>query len=247
MVAADGDRRALVAETGAGISPALPHVFERFWQAARARRGRRARSGPRDRAHRRGPWRHDHRRERGHDRGAGFTLELPLEAGLSVEPDDTPARAHARKEDVHASRLAVLLVDDDSDTREALALYLLGERGMAVTEAGSVADALDALATQRPDVVVTDIGMPDADGYALLRALRERDRADERHTPAVAVTGYAAGTDRREALAAGFDDHLAKPVEIDALVAKIQALRLRAATQPPEAPASAPPAGGAAD
>jgi PAS domain S-box-containing protein len=250
VVAAAGDRASVtVADTGAGISAeAMPRLFERFWQA-RTRATRQDGLGL-------GLAIVKHIVEEhggtiavasdGADRGARFTLELPLEAGLSVEPDDAPAGAHARKSDVHASRLAVLLVDDDSDTREALAL-LLGERGMTVTEARSVADALDALATQRPDVVVTDIGMPDADGYALLRALRERDRADERHTPAVAVTGYAAGTDRREALAAGFDDHLAKPVEIDALVAKIQALRLRAATQPPpEAPSSVPPAGAGA-
>jgi two-component system, chemotaxis family, CheB/CheR fusion protein len=88
--------------------------------------------------------------------------------------------------------------------------------------------------------------MPAADGYALLRALRERDRNAARLTPAIAVTGYAAGADRREALAAGFDDHLAKPVEIDALVAKIRALRLRVATMPapPAASGASPEAKG---
>ncbi|HVH06221.1 MAG TPA: hybrid sensor histidine kinase/response regulator, partial [Myxococcota bacterium] len=163
----------------------------------------------------------------GPERGTRFVLELPLEAGLPAPPLARPAHAGAGGR----AELAILLVDDDVDTREALAL-LLGERGMKVTEAGSVPEALAALAAAPPDVVVTDIGMPDADGFDLLRALRERDDANGRRTPTIAVTGYAAGQDRREALHAGFARWSSKPVEIDALVAKIHALRLRAVTTP---------------
>jgi PAS domain S-box-containing protein len=245
-VDAVGDRaRVTVSDTGAGIPPELmPHLFDRFWQA-RTRATRQDGLGL-------GLAIVKHIVEEhggtivaesdGAERGARFTLELPLEPGhrTALAADAAAsAREAARSADGSHARLAILLVDDDADTREALAL-LLGERGMAVTEASSVADALCELEKSTPDIVVTDIGMPDADGYALLRALRERDRAAERHTPTVAVTGYAAGQDRREALDAGFDDHLGKPVEIDALVTKIQALRLRAVTAP-----SAP--GGSAD
>jgi CheY-like chemotaxis protein/anti-sigma regulatory factor (Ser/Thr protein kinase) len=228
---ADGRARVVVADTGAGIAAeTLPKIFERFWQA----RTRAARSeglglglaivkhiveehGGTIVAESDGP-----------ERGARFTLELPLEVGLRT----APAAVHrAPSTGDGGAPLAVLLVDDDVDTREALAL-LLGERGMEVTEAGSVAEAVTALDAAAPDVVVTDIGMPNADGFDLLRRLRELDESHGRRTPAIAVTGYAAGQDRREALHAGFDDHLAKPVEIDALVAKIRALRLRSVTTP---------------
>jgi two-component system CheB/CheR fusion protein len=233
-----GERaRVSVTDTGAGIpAESMPHLFDRFWQA----RTRATRSdglglglaivkhiveehGGTIRAESDGP-----------ERGTRFVLELPLEAGLPAPALAQPAHAG----DGGRAELAILLVDDDVDTREALAL-LLGERGMKVTEAGSVREALAALEAAPPDVVVTDIGMPDADGFDLLRALREHDGAHGRRTPTIAVTGYAAGQDRREALHAGFDDHLAKPVEIDALVAKIQALRLRAVTTPPAASAVA--------
>jgi PAS domain S-box-containing protein len=224
---ADGRARVVVEDTGAGIAAdMLPRIFERFWQA----RTRAARSeglglglaivkhivdehGGTIVAESDGP-----------ERGARFALELPIEAGLRTA---APGAQRARDAGDGGAALAVLLVDDDVDTREALAL-LLGERGMEVIQAGSVAEAVTALDAAAPDVVVTDIGMPNADGFDLLRRLRERDESTGHRTPAIAVTGYAAGQDRREALRAGFDDHLAKPVEIDALVAKIRALRVRA-------------------
>jgi PAS domain S-box-containing protein len=224
LAEAGGRARVVVTDSGAGIpAETLPRIFERFWQArTRAARSEGLGLGLAIVKH----IVEEHggtiaAESEGADRGARFTVELPLEVGISASPA-APARAPAARDG--GAALAVLLVDDDVDTREALALRL-GERGMDVTEAGSVAEAIAALEKTAPEVVVTDIGMPDADGFALLRSLRQRDETNGRRTPAIAVTGYAAGQDRREALHAGFDDHLAKPVEIDALVAKIRALR----------------------
>jgi PAS domain S-box-containing protein len=231
LAEAGGRARVVVTDSGAGIAAEmLPRIFERFWQA-RARSARSEGLGLGLAIVKHIVEEHGGTigaESEGADRGARFTLELPLEVGLQAGPAAEDPEPAARE---GGARLAVLLVDDDVDTREALAL-LLGERDMDVTEAGSVAEAIALLEKGAPDVVVTDIGMPQADGFDLLRSLRKRDEATGRYTPTIAVTGYAAGQDRREALHAGFDDHLAKPVEIDALVAKIRALRLTALTAP---------------
>ncbi len=117
----------------------------------------------------------------------------------------------------------VLVVDDDEDARELLRA-LLESRGAHVLVASSVADALDMM-DGAPEVVVSDIAMPEADGYALVRTLREREGAGSRRLPVIAVTAYASASDRARALEAGFDLHFAKPVDLDALANAIDRLR----------------------
>jgi CheY-like chemotaxis protein len=119
-------------------------------------------------------------------------------------------------------------LDDDQDTRELIAATLR-RLDADVVSAASVVEALAAVETHRPDVVLVDIAMPDEDGYAFLRRLRQQKRdADEpqagRRIPAVAVTAYARDTDRTQALEAGFDAHVSKPLDLDALTRLVHTL-----------------------
>lgn len=107
--------------------------------------------------------------------------------------------------------LRVLVVDDEPDARELLR-SLLGMYGIEVHVAASAAEALDGMEQFRPDVLVSDIGMPGEDGYGLIRRIREGEGRTA-STPAVALTAYARREDRARALGAGFDMHMPKPVE----------------------------------
>jgi CheY-like chemotaxis protein len=116
----------------------------------------------------------------------------------------------------------VLLVDDEPDSNEALRV-LLDHCGAEVRVAGSSAHAQEILSRWKPDVLVTDIGMPGEDGYALLARIRARP--DERaNVPAIALTAFASGDDRARVLSAGFRLHLAKPVQPGELTAAIAAV-----------------------
>jgi CheY-like chemotaxis protein len=131
--------------------------------------------------------------------------------------------------------MRVLVVDDDEDARELLRA-LLESRGASVLAATCVADALAQLAqlaqlAHAPDVIVSDIAMPEEDGYTLVRAVRARELGTERRIPVIAVTAYASASDRARALDAGFDLHFAKPVDMDALaiaIGQLHALTPRA-------------------
>jgi CheY-like chemotaxis protein len=109
--------------------------------------------------------------------------------------------------------IEVLLVEDDSMAREATA-RLLEQAGAQVRAVDSAAHARSALAARRPNIIVADIGMAEEDGYMLLGSVRrsEEEQGLER-IPAIAVTAFARGEDRQRALAAGFDDHLPKPLD----------------------------------
>ena len=104
----------------------------------------------------------------------------------------------------------VLVVDDDPDARELLRV-MLGKYGADVATAASVEEALDLISRQAPDVLVSDIGLPTEDGYALIR--RIRGAPETSRLPALALTAYATANDHRRALEAGFQKHVAKPVE----------------------------------
>lgn len=117
----------------------------------------------------------------------------------------------------------VLLVEDDPICREALSLAL-ASRGALVTAVGSVPDALESIGENAPAVLLSDIEMPGQDGFDLIRQVRALDADRSRRTPAIAVTGLARlGTPER-VRAAGFDDHFAKPLDFDHLVARIRGL-----------------------
>jgi CheY-like chemotaxis protein len=119
--------------------------------------------------------------------------------------------------------LRVLLVEDDPDGRELFTL-LLANQGAEVLSAGSADEALAALDAARFDVLVSDIGLPGRDGFELIAAIRARGPERDGTIPAVAVTAYNAPGDREHILAAGFQAHIAKPVEMSFLVAVIASL-----------------------
>ena len=118
------------------------------------------------------------------------------------------------------SRLAgvrVLVVDDDTDSRDFL-VFALKDSGAIATAVNSASSALNVLVSFKPDVLISDIGMPEEDGYTLIRKVRTLPAAQGGQIPAIAVTAYAGDKDRHEAISAGFQRHLSKPVIPDALV-----------------------------
>jgi CheY-like chemotaxis protein len=155
-------------------------------------------------------------------RGSRFTLRLPAApADVRTMPaaDEGPARP--------LTGCSILVVDDEPDATELMAVALSRE-GAAVITAGSAASALDVLGRQRVDLIVSDIGMPGMDGYAFIRELRSRGESGGGWTPAVALTGFASATDAREAMLAGYQMHLPKPVDLALLVASTVKLWRRA-------------------
>jgi CheY-like chemotaxis protein len=115
-------------------------------------------------------------------------------------------------QDASISGLRVLVVDDDADARELIGLTL-ESRGACVHLVTSSSEALESISHDRPDVMIADIGMPQEDGYALIQTVRQHEREHSNtRLPAIALTAYASTTDRDQALAAGYDLHLAKPV-----------------------------------
>jgi CheY-like chemotaxis protein len=119
--------------------------------------------------------------------------------------------------------LRVLIVDDEADSRELLRI-VLEECGSEVKTAGSADEALDALKTERYDVLVSDIGMPERDGYFLIKQVRALPAEKGGRIPAVALTAYARIEDRVKALTSGFQVHVAKPVEPVEIVAVVASL-----------------------
>jgi CheY-like chemotaxis protein len=119
--------------------------------------------------------------------------------------------------------IRILVVEDDGRCREALAIALEAQ-GAAVTAAASVSEALECIDAEVPQIVLSDIEMPEQDGFALIRQVRDLDRRLGTRTPSIAVTGYAARGAAGRILAAGFDDYVAKPVDLDALASRIRVL-----------------------
>ena len=178
----------------------------------------------------------------GEGRGATFTVRLPV-AAVPVRPG--PRRRTGARRSGPTRRLEnvdVLVVDDDAETREVLKVAL-GFEGARVMTAPSVADAVAAIEQRWPDVLVSDIGMPGEDGYDLIRRVRRLEAARGRHIPAIALTAYAAAEDRRRTLHAGYDSHVAKPVEASAFAPLIASLLPRERRRD-EAPRASPDAPG---
>jgi CheY-like chemotaxis protein len=119
--------------------------------------------------------------------------------------------------------VSVLVVDDDEDARD-LVCRVLEECKATVFTAGSVDEAIELLKRERPAVMVSDIGMPDEDGYDLIRRVRLLPDAEGGSTPAAALTAFARSEDRTRALRAGYQSHVAKPVEPTELVAVVASL-----------------------
>ena len=153
----------------------------------------------------------------GEEQGTVFTVKLPPIAASKLNQVNTADRDRS---DLNLNGLQTLLVDDDKDSREFIA-FVLEQYGAQVTEADSAHDALNNLERAKFDLLISDIGMPDMDGYTLIRQIRKQspDRGGE--IPAIAVTAYAGEIDRQQALAAGFQHHISKPIELEVLIQAI--------------------------
>jgi PAS domain S-box-containing protein len=153
--------------------------------------------------------------------GAKFTVALPLAQRNALADDDDWSELNDQAEILPTLvNLQLLVVDDDDDTREFL-IALLEEEGATVRSASSVPEALAQLESSWPDVLLSDIGMPGADGYELIARVREMEVLRDRMMPAIALTAYARESERQQALEAGFQMHLSKPVEVSQLIAGI--------------------------
>ncbi len=227
-----------VSDTGIGISPEfLPYIFERFRQADNTSTRSNKGLGLGLAIARHIVELHGgtiQAKSRGVNRGATFTVILPIRTNDNAENtqvSNTPLiQPSAPIEDAIPSdnslrleRLRVLVVDDEADTLQWITVVLT-QCGAEVFGANSTAKALDALEQLRPDVLVSDIGMPDEDGYALMRKIRELEPDMGGRIPAVALTGYARVEDYKEALIAGFQLHVAKPVRATELIAVVASL-----------------------
>jgi PAS domain S-box-containing protein len=162
----------------------------------------------------------------GEGQGATFTVRLPLlrdeDGGRKDEIDPLHS---ASLVSYPLESLRVLLVDDDVDTRNFFA-FVLEQAGAKVIAVASAEAALYTLAQAKPDLLLSDIGMPEMDGYALLKQVRGLPPAQGGTIPAIALTAYAGELNQQQALAAGFQRHLAKPVEPDELIEAIIALKI---------------------
>jgi len=219
-----------VEDTGQGIgADFLPHVFDRFRQA----------DGSTTRSHgglglglaiarhlvelHGGAISAD---SDGEGRGASFTVRLPLPAAPSAgaRPEQKPAGVVSpAASPVALKGLRVLVVEDETDTRE-LVTFALTAAGAEVKTASRAREALDTLEGWTPDVLVSDIGMPGVDGYAFIGEVRRREADTGVRLPAVALTAYAGVEDRRRAVAAGFQTHLAKPLDPAEMVTVVASL-----------------------
>lgn len=217
-----------VSDTGPGIAPEfLPHVFERFRQA----------DGSTTRTH--GGLglglaivRHLVELhggligvENGSSRkGAVFTVKLPLPSTeLSLESVPPALPLQDRLTEVDLQDVRILVVEDELDALDLLTIDL-AEHGAKVRGAASAAQALELLRGEEFDLLISDIGMADTDGYNLIKQVRNLEGEQGEHIPAIALTAYARTQDRVRAIAAGYNTHVAKPVEIRELVTVVKCL-----------------------
>ena len=223
-----------VSDTGAGISPEfLPYVFERFRQADQKLNRHHGGLGLGLAIVRHLVELHGGEvsvYSQGEGQGATFTVVLPLMI-IHHQPAEDKSRVHPHAGIVSRSievtqrldGVQVLIVDDEADTRDLLAT-ILKQYGAEASSAGSAQEAIAHLNQQPSDVMISDIGMPDEDGYELIRQVRSLPAERGGNTPAIALTAYARVEDRLRAFQAGYQMYIAKPVEPAELVAVIASL-----------------------
>ena len=221
-----------VSDTGLGIEPSfLPFLFQRFYQA----------DGTSTRNHgglglglaicRHLVELHGGTIEafsEGLGQGATFKVQLPLLPVRATWADarashSTPARRLVFEPPPELQGLKVLIVDDQPDAREVLVAVMARCGAMAI-EASSSSEGLGRVVAARPDVIISDIGMPEEDGYSFIRRVRKLAADAGGRTPAAALTAYARAEDRRQAMQAGFEMHVSKPVEPAELVTVVATL-----------------------
>jgi PAS domain S-box-containing protein len=240
----DSHLEVTVTDTGQGIAPSfIPYVFDRFRQADPTTTRTHGGLGLGLAIVRHLVELHGgtvRAESAGQGAGSTFRVLLPLLAMQPAEPPPAaqPAATHSAAPasgpngfhldcPPELSGLRVLVVEDDADSRELL-IAVLRQCEAEVMAVSRAADALDALDSWRPDVLVSDIEMPDEDGYTLIRKVRARPAERGGQIPAAALTAYARSEDRMRALVAGFQIHVPKPVEPAELVTVVASLAGRA-------------------
>jgi CheY-like chemotaxis protein len=211
-----------VRDTGIGIrADFLPHVFERFRQAEVITTRQHSGLGLGLAIAKQLVELHGGTitaRSDGDGKGSIFTVQLPL-ASTTADAQKVPELSHTSTQGLN--NLRVLLIEDDAGSRTATA-RALELRGGVIDAVANPAAAMAAYTQMRPDAVILDIGLPGEDGYSLARRIRNLETAQQlSRVPIVALTAFARTQDREHALDSGFDEHLAKPVDIDALVAML--------------------------
>jgi CheY-like chemotaxis protein len=165
----------------------------------------------------------------GENQGSTFTVQLPVAPVYQFDKDAGrvhPAARDLLPESDYEERLdgvKILVVDDEPDTRDLLKTGLQ-KGGAQVLLASSAAEAYEVLSREQPDLLISDIGMPDEDGYEMIRRIRTVSRENGGKIPAIALTAYARTEDRLNALRAGYQMHVPKPVELAELVAVASSL-----------------------
>jgi CheY-like chemotaxis protein/two-component sensor histidine kinase len=239
LARAGSDLEVAVVDTGEGIDPTfLPHVFERFRQADASTTRRHGGLGLGLSIVRQLVELHGGSisvNSGGPGKGATFRVLLPPAATMNthaVMGEDRPLHRTAAMPaqtpvtpSIGLEGVKVLVVDDEPDAR-SLIERLLQDCDATVTTVASAKEALEVLARDPLDVLISDIGMPKEDGYALIRHIR-RLKGDNGQVPAIALTAYARAEDRAKAIEAGYQLHLAKPVEASTLIAMVAALSKR--------------------
>jgi CheY-like chemotaxis protein len=228
---ADGLVTITVTDTGAGIPPDfVSHVFERFRQADASTSRRFGGLGlgltiVKQLVELHGGTITAH--SEGEGRGASFVVTLPTDTGPSgdgaadrTEAKPAPLAGGAGTIAAVLQGLRVLIVEDEADARELIE-RLLSEAGCQITAVGSAREALEALAASAPDLLVSDIGLPSADGYTLIQQIRESAREEIAGMPAIALTAFVRSEDRNRALRSGFQAHLSKPLDPAEFIATV--------------------------
>ncbi len=228
----------VISDTGAGIRPAfLPHVFERFRQADASTTRRHAGLGlglaiVKHLAEMHGG--EVRAASPGEGAGSTFTVQLPLAIAHQHEQAVAEKREHPRVPSGMPAECPpaldgarILVVDDEKDSR-ALVKRILEDCDAIVEIASSAAEGMAAIARGgAPDVLISDIGMPETDGYQFIRAVRALDEERGGKVPAIALTAFARSEDRQRAMLAGFDMHIVKPIEPGELIAVVARLARR--------------------
>jgi CheY-like chemotaxis protein len=223
-----GEAAIRVSDSGIGIAPDfLPHVFDRFRQQDASITRRHGGLGLGLSIARQLVELHGGTiavESAGEGAGTTFSLRLPLAGpapqAMPAAPSSTLAAQATQDALADLAGVKVLVVDDAADTLDVLE-QILRDTGASIVSAGSAVQALDCLDRERPDVIVSDIGMPEVDGLELMRRIRRRAAVDGGATPAIALTALTRQDDRNRAFQAGYTDYLPKPVEPAMLVASI--------------------------
>jgi CheY-like chemotaxis protein len=166
-------------------------------------------------------------RSEGKGTGAAFRLSFPAIArelsGSLADAGLSAAEAPAHPFPGLLAGMRALVIDDDPDARELLAA-MLRVHGMVVSAAGSASEGMAALEREVPDIILSDLAMPDQDGYALIRSVRKLPADSGGRVPAIAVTAYARPEDSARSLSSGFQAHMVKPIDLMELVSVVERL-----------------------